>query len=203
MPKKKPTARGRPAKPGKPNTKRRQDRPLTDAQQLFIERYMVHRVAARAYREAYPEASRATADSHGPALRKDGRIASEIKRRLAELTARYRHSAERTLRELSFMAHGSLLDLFGDDGSMLQPQDIPDEVGRALKKLEYEAIYSKDTDGNRIVIGHVIKAEMHSKPEALKLLGQHYDIFREKVEITASSEFADLLRAARERVAAR
>jgi phage terminase small subunit len=197
------TRKGRPAKTiRKASGKLRQDRPLTDAHLLFIDRYMVHRVAARAYRESHPGVTPATADSEGSRLKADPRVSQEIKRRVAALSKKYEHSADRVLRELSFMAFGTLLDLYDDEGRLLDPQNIPDEVGRGLKKLEYEAIHGKDADGERTVIGHVVKAEMHSKPEALKLLGQHYGVLKEQVEVSASGEFADLLRAARERASA-
>lgn len=200
------TPKGRPAKDTprpKAARKRRQDRPLTDGQVLFIERYMIHRNATRAYREAYPECSPATAHCEGPSLRKDPRISTEIKARLAKIVARYRHTAKRTLDELSYLAHASLLDFFTEDGKLLDPKDMPIEVAASLKKLEFEQLFGAGEEGEgRQVVGRVAKLELHDKVAALRLIGQHYGVFKERVELTASSEFADLLREARERASA-
>lgn len=200
------TVKGRPAKDTprpKAARKRRQDRPLTDGQVLFVERYMIHRNASRAYRESHPECSPSTAYAEGPALRKDPRIALEIKARLAKVVSRYRHSAKRTLDELSYMAHSNLLDFFTEDGALIDPKDLPIEAGAALKKLEFVQLYAAGEEGEgKKAVGHTAKLELQDKVGALRLLGNHYGVFKERVELTASADFADLLREARERASA-
>ena len=66
-----PRTRGAPAKPfdrRKPSLRKRQDRPLTDGQRVFIGRFLIHYNATRAYREAFPEAKLSTAESEGSRL---------------------------------------------------------------------------------------------------------------------------------------
>jgi hypothetical protein len=82
--------RGAPAKAlsqRKPSLRKRQDRPLTEAQRVFVGRFLIHHNATRAYREAFPEAMLSTAESEGSRLNADPRIAQEIKQHATEACA--------------------------------------------------------------------------------------------------------------------
>lgn len=171
--------------------KAREDRPLTAQQQLFVTAYMVRFNATRAYMDSYPNASWATADSGGSRLMADRRISSEINRLLAQIKKRHGHSAVRTLDTLSILANSSISDVFDEHGTIMQPNKMPREISLAVKKLkrvERKAMI----DGVDQVIGHTVELEMADKVAPLRLLGQHYNLFTEKVLLSADDE---LLRA--------
>lgn len=194
--------RGAPAKnleQRKPNLRQRQDRQLSDAQRVFVHRYLTHHNASRAYREAFPDALPSTAESEGSRLKADPRIAQEIKGRLQRTLKRYERSADLTLQELAWVAYSNILDAFDEHGALLAIEDMPREVGASIKKIERIEIRGTDSNGNPAVVGHKVKIELVDKLVALRLLGQHYGLLQEKIKLSASADFADLLREARER----
>jgi len=202
-----PRTRGAPAKPfdrRKPSLRKRQDRPLTDGQRVFIGRFLIHYNATRAYREAFPEAKLSTAESEGSRLKADPRITQELNRALGQLTARYRHTAERTLDTLALIAFSNIADVFDENGRLIAPKDMPREVAAAIRKLERTEIKGRDADGNPIVTGHTMSVELWDKLAALRMLGQHYGPFVQRVEVAAAGgrDFASALREARERAMA-
>ena len=80
---------------------------------------------------------------------------------------------------------------------------MPREMAAAIKKLERAEIKGRDADGNPIVTGHTISVELWDKLAALRMLGQHYGMFVERVEVAAGGrDFAAVLREARERLMA-
>jgi len=199
-------SRGAPAKllaQRKPSLRKRQDRPLTEAQRVFIGRFLAHHNATRAYREAFPDAMPSTAESEGSRLKSDPRIAQEIKRALAELTARYRHKAENTLDTIALIAFANIVDAFDENGALIAPGSMPREIGATIKRIERVEIKGRDADGKPTVTGHTINIELWDKLAALRILGQHYGLFVERVEVAPGRDFATALREARERVVAR
>ena len=195
--------RGAPAKAldqRKPSLRKRQDRPLTEAQRVFIGRFLIHHNATRAYREAFPGAMPSTAESEGSRLKSDPRVAQEINCALRQLTARYRHTAESTLGMIALIAFSNILDVFDETGALIAPENMPREIGAAIKKIERVEMRGADSAGNPVVIGHATKIELWDKLAALRMLGQHYGLFFERVEVTPGRDFATALRELRERV---
>lgn len=139
----------------------------------------------RAYGEAYRNASPAAAQSRASPLMADPLIRNVIDQRTGEMLERYRHTGEKTLDDIAKIPFASIPDRFGEDGRLLSPQDIPLEVGVALRQ------YVVTADGVRI--------EMHDKIAALRLLGTHYGLFAERVEVLPGHELVRLIREGRER----
>ena len=198
MPKIQISTRGRPTSPGKSKPSRQGKPlalPLTKAQELFIERWMVRHNATRAYQDAYPNATYNTAHSEGSRLFNDPRISQQITRLLAEERKRLRHSATRVTDELAALAFSCLSDVYTKDGTIIAPADMPRDIAAAVKKVKRREIIGKDSDGNEAVIGHTVEIEMHDKTGPLRLLGTHYNLFAEQVKHSADE---DLLQAIRE-----
>jgi phage terminase small subunit len=191
--------RGRPAKP-KVAKGRALAAPLTIQQRLFVSRYLVHFNATRAYREAYPEASLATADTEGPRLTKDPRISSEIARGERALRSRYKRSAEKTLDEIALVAFGNVADLLDENGDLKAFKDLPRHVSAMVASFERAELKATDpSTGETRVIGHTHKVRMHSKLDALKLLATNEGSLVAKVEVGGAGDFDERLRQSRER----
>jgi hypothetical protein len=116
---------------------------------------------------------------------------------LTELTARYRHTAESTLNAIALVAFANILDAFDENGKLIAPENMRREIGAAIRKLERVEIKGRDADGNPIVIGHTINVELWDKLAALRMLGQHYGLFVERMEVAPGRDFATVLREAR------
>jgi phage terminase small subunit len=195
--------RGAPRKPlskRKMKGRARLDKPLTKVQEAFIVAYMVRFNATRAYMDTHPNASWATANTEGSRMCADPRISKEIDSLITKMKVRTGHSAEKTLELLSMTAHASISDVFDAHGTVMQLNQMPREVAYAVKKFEREEIVAVDpVSGERKVIGHTVKLEMKDTTGPLRLIGQHYRLFADTVQLTAD----DALLAALEQGAAR
>lgn len=196
--------RGAPAKPieqRKANPRLRQDRPLTSAQQIFVSQYLVTMCGTDAYRAAYPRANDSTARKEASKLMADPRVARQIRLLTAELCARYRHSAKRTLDEVAALAYSNAQDFLDDDGSFRSPRNIPRVLMAAVKRIEADEIYGAvGEDGERKVVGRKVRLELHDKVAPLRLLAQHYNLLVEQVQVSPGRDFAAILEAAGQRV---
>jgi hypothetical protein len=112
------------------------------------------------------------------------------------------HTAESTLGTLALIAFSNIADAFDENDRLIAPKNMPREMAAAIKKLERAEIKGRDADGNPIVTGHTISVELWDKLAALRMLGQHYGLFVERVEVAPGRDFATVLREARERVIA-
>lgn len=162
--------------------------PLTEKQEAFIKWYMVRRNITRAYMEAYPDATYASAGAAGSVLFRDVRISSRIKELLAQEAKRLESRADRVTESLAAMAFGNLADVYDKDGNLIPPTELPRDVALAIKKLKRREIIAKDGDGKPMVVGHNVEVELHERTPALRLLGLEHGMFTEKVEHSLSDE---------------
>ena len=167
--------------------------------EMFVRQYLVRFNATRAYMDSHPKASWATANSEGSKLLADPRISKEITRGVADLTARYQQTAQRTLEAIALIAYSCITDAFDGSGALLPPEKMPRETAAAIKRIVRIEILGTDPNGNSTVVGHTVKIELHDKLAALRLLGQHYGLFQNQQE----SANDDLLLRALEQGAAR
>lgn len=113
-------------------------------------------------------------------------------------------TADKVLEELARLGFSDVTAIFNDDGTLKHPKDMPVEVRRAIKSIEFEELFegnrsnTKDgEDGGRFVIGRIVKVVLHSKEKGLELLGKNLKLFTDKVEHSVDDDLADLLAKAR------
>jgi phage terminase small subunit len=105
----------------------------------------------------------------------------EIKARIAELHAhemvRKQMTADRVVTELSWIGKSDPRRLFNDKGGLRDPKDWPDDIAACIASIETEELFA-GTGEDREQIGFTKKVKFWSKPEALKLLGEHFNLFQ-------------------------
>jgi hypothetical protein len=156
--------------------------------------------ATRAYQDTHHEASIITCRTEGSRMYRDPSIAQHIKGLVAEAKKRIARSANRVLDETSAMAFGCLSDVFTAEGTIIPPNDLPRDVAAAVKEVKRQEILGAldEETGRRKILGHTVELKMHDKVGPLKLLGQHFGVFKETIEFQGK-DFAAMLKEARER----
>ena len=133
---------------------------------------------------------------------KDPRVAQEVRRRIAEVTKRYRSTANKSLGELAALAFSNIRDFHDRDGRLKSIDELPTYVAVAVKKVKSKEVKVVDlATGEEKVIGHERELELHDKVAALRLIGQHVGLFAEPLELTMGRDFSEQLREARARIA--
>lgn len=174
-----------------------EDYPLTPQQELFVLEYIIDWNGPRAAKESgYPNPSTTYKTLLGkPNIKKSIRI---------HLSSRtnYEDRANRVIKELSHIAYSDPSELFDENGSLLPPSSLPEHVTRSLSSIEVvrrghgriaknngsdllgrEPDTSED-DENGDVVEWIHKIRQHDKIKALAILGKHFGIIHDKVELS-------------------
>lgn len=145
-------------------------------------------------RTAAEQASRLLTDARMRALVQANEAATEVK---------LERTADKVLEELARLGFSDVTAIFNDDGTLKHPKDMPVEIRRAIKSIEFEELFegnrsnTKDgEDGGRFVIGRIVKVVLHSKEKGLELLGKNLKLFTDKVEHEVGDSLAEILAAA-------
>jgi phage terminase small subunit len=98
-----------------------------------------------------------------------------INKRLAKLAM----SADEVLIELARIGRADVKEMFGEDGKMLHPKDMPESIRRAISGIDVKA--------------GTIKVRFWSKTEALNLAGKHHKLFGDRPEAPPSGVYVNVL----------
>ena len=159
---------------------------LTHQQSLFVSCYLTdnRRNPIAVYKQAYPNASRATASANASSLLRNTRVMAEVlkhdKRIYTELLNRYKVTTERIVDELTRIAFIRMDDIctWGRDGIYLFDSENLDALVKSglLKITHTETRYGKS-----------ISIDLTYKLRALKLLGDWMNMWKGIVK----SQYAD------------
>lgn len=114
-------------------------------------------------------------------------------------------TANHVLEELARLGFSDVTDIYNDEacatcgacrGTLKHPKDMPVEVRRAIKSIEFEELF-EGASGEKFVHGRIVKITLHSKEKGLELLGKNLKLFTDKVEHSVDDDLADLLAEAR------
>lgn len=164
---------------------------LNDKQTRFVDEYLIDLNATQAaIRAGY---SKRTAGSQAHDLLKNPEIEAAIAARQAERAVRTGITQDRVLQELALLAFSDMRKFaeWGSDGVKLLDSKAMEE---ADARCVAEVSESTTKDGGSV------KFRIHSKVDALKLIGQHLAMFTEKIQHSnADGDFTleDLLKAYR------
>lgn len=154
---------------------------LNPKQNLFVKYYIREKNATKAAILA-GYSKRAAAQIGEKLLRKDELI-REVEKGLAAQAKRVELSADAVLQELKKIAFVKLKDAYRDDGVLLNPHEMPEDVQSALSQMETDEIFVGKGD-SRKKIGETKKIKLSDKVRALEMLGKHFKLFTEIQEIT-------------------
>lgn len=176
-----------------------EDYPLTPQQELFVLEYIIDWNGPRAAKESgYPKPS-ITCKS----LLSKPNIKKSIRVHLSSHT-NYEDRANRVIKELSHIAYSDPSELFDENGCLLPPSSLPEHVSRSLSSIEvirrghgripknndkYILGSEPPSDGDEDsdsedVIEWIHKIRQHDKVKALAILGKHFGIVHDKVELS-------------------
>lgn len=158
----------------------RNRRSLTPRQSLFVSEYLVDLNATRAAKAAgYSEK---TAEAARSRLLRNVKVAAAIEMRAAERSKKLEITADRVLKELARLAFFDPRQFFNADGSVKQISELDEDTARALAGMEVEEMFEGRGDDRRQV-GVLRKYKLADKKGALELLGKHFSLFTERVQI--------------------
>lgn len=179
-----------------------EDKPLTPQQQRFVEEYLVCLNAAEAARRASYSAKETTrgkkpkrgggrrtnAENTGYILLHKPNIAKAIKIAIAERAARVSLKADQVVEELAVIAKSSLNDyVVTDEGRVELAPGVHPSAIRAVAGIKFKRRTMTHKDGSTVV---EVDADLRlwSKPEGLRMSGQHLGMFSEKVVFTGPND---------------
>lgn len=150
-------------------------RKLTPKQQRFVEEYLVDLNATQAaIRAGY---SPKTAGQIGERLLKKVEIQQALAERMKARQERTEISQDRVLAELAKIA-------FGDQRAVMEwgPSGVKLRDSKSL--TDDQAAMVAEVSESVTAAGRTLKLKTHDKVGALKLLGEHLGMFKQRVELT-------------------
>ena len=108
-------------------------------------------------------------------------------------------TAERTMKELARIAYGSVADLYDEEGRLLPPHLLPDDVAANVSRIKVELV--GEGRGQDRVLTVVKDIKLGDKMAALTILARHFKIVGEEGDgVNAlANALADRLKQARHR----
>lgn len=158
---------------------------VTPKQRAFIDEFLKDRNATQAaIRAGYSER---TAYSAGSRLLKNVEVSSEIERALNRISERAELKAAMVLDEIRKLAFANLSKAFSDDGRLLHPKDMPEELKTALSLVESEDIFA-GRGPMRQKIGETKRIKLHDKVRALEMLAKHFNLLNGPLELSPAED---------------
>lgn len=151
---------------------------LTLKRRQFALAYLKSLNAGQAYRQIYTTASSASAETNGPRLLRNPRVAAFVAERQEKQLAPLDASAQRVKAELARLAFVDATEACDKHGKLLPLRKMPEDVRRAIAGFEID--------------GTSRKVKFWSKPEALGLLAKHHGLLREIIEVSDVTETRDI-----------
>ncbi len=154
----------KPQREGKPKVRK-----LTAKQESFVLEYLIDFNATQAsIRAGY---SRARASEIGWQLLQKTTVQGEITRLRQRDAERLGITREKALKELAVIAFSDIRQLFDENGNLLLPQQLPEEIGRAVSK--YQVIEQASENGSTVRK----TVALWDKKGALDSLAKHLGLF--------------------------
>lgn len=149
------------------------DTPLTDAEKVFVKRYLIDLNATQSYIAAHPDCAYSTARTEGSRMLAKANVRDRIDEELERRTKQYELSLENILREACRVAFADPAKLFNEDGSLKAMHELDEDTRRAIASVEVEALYDGRGE-DREQVGNLHKIKAWPKVDALKTLLQYF-----------------------------
>lgn len=168
---------------------------LTPRQAAFVREYLVDLNATQAaIRAGY---SKHTANEQGARLLANVSVRQLVQRGMDERAERVTVQADVVLREILKLATSDVRKLFDEQGRLLPPSMMPDDIAASVSSIEVVTTRIPGTDP--VEVEHTAKIKLWDKKGSLELLGRHLKLFTDKVEVEVNEALASRIKAARER----
>lgn len=169
---------------------------LTPRQEKFIVLYLkLGNATASAIGAGYAERSAAQT---GYDLLRNPQIAARIAKPLQQVAERAELSAVRVLEEMRRLAFADIRPFFNADGSPKPISEWTEEMGSQCSSVEVVLKNARAGDG---VIDEVLKLRLHQKQGPLEMLGKHFKLLTDVVQVIDSEKLIERLERGRQRYA--
>ncbi|MBE3109338.1 MAG: terminase small subunit [Acidobacteria bacterium] len=156
---------------------------LTPRQHLFVHEYLVDLNATQAARRAKYKKPHV----QGPRLLSNVRVAAAIAKAMEKKTGALVMTRQEILEELSILGRSDLQNYveINDDTGAIRAKgfaEMPPGTSRALEMIREDRMIREDSKGKDSIINEKVTFKLHSKINALELLGKHQGLFPTKIE---------------------
>ena len=152
----------------------------------FALEYSISLNATKAYRAVYGDVK--GVEKNGSRLMNNEGVKKRIAQLCEKKEAKLETKAFNVVAELEKIAKARAIDVFKLEGSFLTIKslaDIPEECQVAIESIECLSVGEHGT---------VTKVKFHSKIKALELLGRHFGLFNDKLNIEMPKTIEQLIR---------
>ncbi len=151
---------------------------MTEKQKIFADEYLIDLNATRAYRVAYPSVKREeTAAVNGSRMLRNAKVAEYIQKRMQDRQKRTEITQDRVLQELAAIAFAKTTDYAEIKNECVRIKDTGDLDEQQVRAI---AGIKKGKFG--------VEIKLNDKEKALELLGRHFGMFKDKVEVSGLEE---------------
>ena len=163
---------------------------LTPKQMQFVKEYMIDlNGAAAARRAGYSEK---TAREQAARMLSNVRIQEAIERAFRERQARTEINADRVLQELAIIGFSDIkdyVDIDPDTGAIRAKdfESMRPGASRAIESVTEDRTIHEDASGKGVIMNDKRRIKLHSKVNALELLGRHLNLFKDVVPLTGTA----------------
>lgn len=147
---------------------------LTDKQRIFCQRYIIHLNKFKAYREAGYSGRGKSGRSSACVLYKQPKVRAYVDFLMDERCERMKVNSDDIVRELCALSFSTITDYMSWIGTTITLRDsdqLTAEQAACVKSVRQKIL----RDGTR-----VMEFDLHTKQNALKLLGDHIGMFKKK-----------------------
>lgn len=153
---------------------------LNDKQRRFVNEYLIDLNATQAaIRAGY---SQRTANEQGARLLAKVSVQNEVVKLMGDREARTEITQDRVLQELARLAFLDVRKAFNSDGTLKDITELDDETAAAVSGLDVIELMDEDNKSCRLK-----KIKLSDKRAALELIGRHLGMFKDKLEVIATS----------------
>jgi phage terminase small subunit len=154
---------------------------LNARQRVFVQEYLIDKNATRAAKAAGYSPKTARMAGHENLTKPY--IRDAIDKAMVKTLQKAQLRAEDVLAEIRKLAFVDLSQAYKDDGTLLHPKAMPDDVRASLQSVETDEIFA-GRGPNRTKIGHSRKIKLNDKVRALEMLARHFKLLTDITELT-------------------
>ena len=175
---------------------------MTDAQKRFCDEYLIDLNATRAYKTAYSRCQKdETANVNSSKLLRNTKVQEYIAEKMKEREQRTGITQDMVINELAKIAFFNIKDIYNANGTLKSIKDIDQKTSAAISSVKTLqkagamkiSINTDKQDTDDIPIEHIqeqtVEFKTNDKVKALELLGKHFGMFKEQVDISQDKPF--------------
>ena len=155
---------------------------LTRRRRRWADEYLTGVTGAEACRRIGMEGTPQHLADRASRIKRRPEVKAYLEERRKDLSEATQIRAEQIARELSFIAFGSLKNLFDADGNIISVRNLSDEQAAMLSGIDVEAKFEGRGE-SRVPVGNVLKVRTFNKIDALEKLAKLLGLLKDKVEL--------------------